>query len=394
MIIHLNLISHQLIPNIIGTFSNTEKDMKVFLILGDTSLQERAQLLEDFYREKGITDIETINCQTSYNHAKIYRRAQALYQQIKIDYPDAMIALNATGGTKAMSIAFTQVFDDLTNQSMAYYTDTTEKQNLILTNPDKNTFEPLPFKSVLNIDDYLLLNKFKVDSQITINNQEHDHILSRKKAISFLVELCNKDVNIISLLNREAQKTNFGSNNKKFCPTVETKLFSKLKIVCKKLAEFSLLEVSDNTLTFANKDAARFIGGIWLEEYAYLCAHEVGIEHIAMSVEGHWLDNKNNESRAKNELDLILIENNHILIIECKTCNWNQEGKGQDTTLKLDSLMHNLGGSHAKSMLLSVFNLDPNTDERVKNLKGIELVASKSMLKLTEHFKKWQADVS
>jgi hypothetical protein len=395
MIIHINLISHQLIPNIIGTFSNPGKNMKVVLVLGDSSLLERAELLTRFYESKGISNVETINCQTSYDHAKIYHRAKALFEELKSHYPDAIIALNATGGTKAMSIAFTQVFDKLSANAMAFYTDTEQKQNIILTNPDENKFPPLPYKSVLDIDNYLLLNKFKVASLIDQNSLEHDNIITRRGATEYLLSICKKNKNLISVVNNLAQQSNFGHKYKPFTPEVIIEKRGKLlSNFLQKLEGFNLIALTETALTFTDEESARYIGGAWFEEYAYLCAYDAGIENFAMSVEGLWLGQDNDETTVKNELDLILIQNNHIMIVECKTCNWQQGGKGQNATLKLESLMRNLGGSHAKGMLLSVFDLDDFTHDRVQNIKGLTPFSGNNIFDLYNHISQWKSQSS
>jgi hypothetical protein len=395
LIIHINLISHQLLPNVIGTLSNSFENMKIVLVLGDSKLKEKAELLTDFYRKKGITAVDTIICQTSTDHAKLFERAEALYEQLRAEYPDAMIAVNATGGTKPMSIAFTQVFDRLSDKSMAFYTDTIEKKNIILTNPHENKFDPLPYRSVLTIDESLYLNQFVVNSEINKHCREHDDIVSRRTTTEYLLAISKREATLISLLNKLAQQTKFGSQN--FTHMVNDVLkFSAIKKCYYELEQANLVSFNDddNTLTFFSESAARYIGGAWFEEFAYLAAHDAGIEHVATSVDGHWLDKNNSESTVSNELDLVLVHNNQMMIFECKTTNWYDSGKGQDVTLKLESLMRNLGGSHAKGVLLSLFPLPDHTHERVKNLNNLTPLSGGAIHGLLNQLKDWKAKVS
>jgi hypothetical protein len=397
LIIHINLISHQLLPNIIGTFSNTDKEMKIILVLGDNKLKEKAVLLENFYRNKGIANIETINCQTSTDHAKLFVRAEALFEQLRFKYPDAMIAVNATGGTKPMSIAFTQVFDNLAKKSMVFYTDTIDKQNTILTNPHKNKFTPLPYANVLNVDDYLYLNQFNVNSEVNEHCREHDNIMERRSSTNFLLELCKREANLISMLNGISAQTNFGSNNKSFNAVVTQVPKFKSIVNCYQQLETANLVTFNEceaTLTFTSEDAARYIGGAWFEEFAYLAAVDAGIDYVSTSVDGHWLDKNNTESSVSNELDLVLVHNNQMMLVECKTSNWKEAGKGQNVALKLESLMRNLGGSHAKAILLSVFELNDHTHDRVKNLNNITPLSGSAIHGLANQLKTWKAKVS
>ena len=133
MTIHINLISHQLLPNVISTLGEDVASIeKVILVVGDDKLSEHAQLLKDFYHRKGIRQVELFQCETSTDYARLRRRADSLYQQLREQYPAVMLALNATGGTKPMSIAFTQAFDKFDELSMAIYTDTSSKKISIL----------------------------------------------------------------------------------------------------------------------------------------------------------------------------------------------------------------------------------------------------------------------
>lgn len=397
MIIHINLISHQLLPNVIGTFSNTDKDMKMVLVLGDNKLKEKAELIEDFYTRKGVTDIQTINCQTSTDYAKLFKRAEALFEQLSYQYPDAMIALNATCGTKPMSLAFTQVFDQLSKNSMAFYTDTLEKHNTILTNPHKNMFPPLPYKSVLDVDDYLYLNQFHVSNEINIHSKAHDDIVERRLLTEFLLGTCKREPSLISIINGVASQTNFGSNNKPFNPVVNNiAVFKSVLNIYEQLQDSELVsvDIENKSLRFSSESAARYIGGAWFEEYAYLSAIDAGIEYVSTSVNGRWLDKSNIESLVSNEFDLVLVHNNQMMLIECKTNNWKDAGKGQDVTLKLESLMRNIGGSHAKAILLSVFELNEHTHERVKNLTNLIPLSGGAIHGLTNQLKDWKDKAS
>jgi len=160
------------------------------------------------------------------------------------------------------------------------------------------------------------------------------------------------------------------------------------------LVSANLCTIDDKHITFTSENAARYLGGAWFEEYAYVTAIELGIEHVAMSVEGHWLGKNNIDSSVSNELDLVLIHNNQMLIIECKTINWQKNKKGQDTVLKLESLIRNLGGSHAQGILLSLFEFESHSHDRIKNIKGLSLLDKDAIYGLENQLKQWQKKVS
>jgi hypothetical protein len=390
--IYINLISKQLIPNVIPTLSNKENIKKIYLVLAGSTYEDKAKLLEKYYKNKGLQDIEIFHCLDPNDYYSVRSKAKGLFKYIKTSHPDDSIVLNATGGTKPMSLAFTQEFDKLREKSMAIYMDTDNKKITILS--DLDGLPNLPYKSVLDIEDYLRLNGFAADSWVDNFSKDHAPILSRFNLSQTLINAANRPDQPISALNKICQKTNFNQNGKKFLPEVEIgfKPSAKLVQVLLMAAEHGMIKWQDQTVFFDSEDAASYLGGGWFEELIYLAAHEVGIEHIALSLEGHQINNRNasEEDNVKNELDVVLVNNNQMMIIEAKTVNWKSPGSGQNVTLKLDSLTADLGGPFAKGLLASALEFKDSTRDRLNTKSNLIPYRVTSYQLLITYLKEWK----
>lgn len=390
--IYINLISKQLIANVIPTLSNKENIKKIYLVLAGNMFEDKANSLEKYYRSKGLQDIEIFHCLEPNDYYSLRRKAKGLFRDIKTFHPDDSIVLNATGGTKPMSLAFTQEFDNLREKSMAIYMDTDNKKITILS--DLDGLPNLPYKSVLDIEDYLRLNGFAADVWVDNFSQDHDPILSRFDLSQTLISAANRPEQPISALNKICQKTNFSQNGKIFLPEVEIGFNPSVKLtqILELAAEHGMIRWQNQTVTFKSEEAARYLGGGWFEELIYLAAHDAGIEHIALSLKGHQINNSNasQEDNVTNELDVVLLNNNQMMIIEAKTVNWKSPGSGQSVTLKLDSLTADLGGPFAKGLLASALEFKDSTRDRINiksNLIPYRVVSYQILL---NYLKEWK----
>jgi hypothetical protein len=103
-------------------------------------------------------------------------------------------------------------------------------------------------------------------------------------------------------------------------------------------------------LEFADAEGARYLGGGWLEEYAWHAARALGPDDVRMGVTGDWEDTE----RGRNELDLVVVHRNRLLLMECKTLRLGRTEQG-DTELmyKLDSVGDDVRGLFGEVVLLS-----------------------------------------
>ena len=85
-------------------------------------------------------------------------------------------------------------------------------------------------------------------------------------------------------------------------------------------------------------------------------------------------DDSNRKADIRNEGDVMLVANNRLLLIECKTGNLTRDGKDQDTINKLAILADKTGGIMAERTVNSrarAHSMDLRTCEagELKNLR-------------------------
>jgi len=143
-------------------------------------------------------------------------------------------------------------------------------------------------------------------------------------------------------------------------------------------------------LAWANEDAARYLGGGYLEEYAFLCAQSLGLpaSQFASNVRLRPHNSSLPEGHEYQELDLAVVWRNRLWVFECKAGVQLHTGKGQDILNKLDSLKGHIGGAMGEGWLLTPLPLRDDFDGHIHAIErahqyGIRLVhASGELAKL------------
>ncbi|UYM15653.1 Card1-like endonuclease domain-containing protein [Endozoicomonas euniceicola] len=132
------------------------------------------------------------------------------------------------------------------------------------------------------------------------------------------------------------------------------------KHILKKLKEEGIFDWSEErpeTLYFTSAEAACYIKGRWLEEYVWHIAGDSDAEYVAAGLDIH--DGKHRKDDVRNDLDLVIVHNNRMLLVECKTSQM-QKNKQKDADIihKLDSIGSHAGGLFCERMLVSASPLD------------------------------------
>jgi hypothetical protein len=102
---HLILVSAQPIPNLTPILDDNLRPKKVVMLVSP-GMQERSNALENIYKPRGIS-VERCLIDDPWDADRIREQVEDL---LLTQYPDGGIALNATGGTKLMSIAAYEAF--------------------------------------------------------------------------------------------------------------------------------------------------------------------------------------------------------------------------------------------------------------------------------------------
>ena len=141
---------------------------------------------------------------------------------------------------------------------------------------------------------------------------------------------------------------------------------------------------------FADEDARFFMNGGWLEQYTHqllvqLKTKRSAIQDIGRSVEIIW---HREGQRIKNEIDLVVLVNNQLHIIECKTKKYSKESAATKVVYKVDTLQELLGGEKCKSLFLSYHPIERKDLNRALSL-NIDVCAGQRLTHLAEFLLQW-----
>lgn len=342
-------------------------------------------------------------------------QAQALGGHGPLDF-------NITGGSKLMTLAFTEAFR---SQARLVYCST---QYGTLDVIDSGTEASLPLADdLLDLDRYLAAQGFRVLRRLRAQGREQFLPVRRREAMTASLVLGGDglgrikwsgdvwlardmkelpDVPPLSSRARTLQgllhelgseavsrRHKDGRIERRFRPQawitfvkhdgVWRAVFEALKS-CGLIRHLNFEVAGDGTprmdFQFSNEEAAAYLGGGYLEEYALLClaSLDIPVDHYAGSI-GIGVTDKDTPmvSDELNELDVAVVWRNQLLVMECKAGVQLTGAASQDLIHKLDQLKDNVGGTMGRAWFLTQRRLDPQRDADVLQraaLNGIQLV--------------------
>lgn len=410
--LHLNLVSEQLLPNMIPTFADPNC-VGVIIIRGDDALQQQAQRLAAMYKVREIPVLAHIQGQSSFLLSALKQQAQEVLQLLQREHADKSWVLNVTCGTKPMALAFTSAFNLYNAQhsqhrpALIIYTDSQNKQIAVL---NDNIECMLPYQSVMRLEELLEAHGFMLVSAIQSDNDAE--VLARAELTHYLGgQFATRCQNMLAGLQYLATQAaqNFPDSASQTMPCIPYGPYAELyqTLECAGLVQW---KHDSQDITFTSEEACRYLAGRWLEELTYLEAQKCGFEEVAMSVEGVWGDDETRQralrssawQRGKNnEFDVLIRHNNQLLTIECKAKNWHasehieqhETSSHQDVMHKLDNLGRKLGGLYGRNLLISARELTPAMHERAKQNR-IGVCKNASPLTIYQHLSRYKEEMA
>jgi hypothetical protein len=379
MNIHICLVSQQLLANYIPI--RMKKPDQVHLV--SSHEMQRNGMTKRFQRMLQTRNIETFTYENipDSNIAAIHEYALELLQNIKAATPNAHMTLNITGGNKLMMLGMLDIFRG-------------DVQSIIYTDTANNTIECLhdntnePLLSILTIPEYLLAYGATYRGAASDDLDWLNRIGRRKTVSKYLATHAQELSGLIGALNMLAN--NALSENGETLENPQQELNNspgrQWREALHKLTE-SAVFMWDNgkTITFSDAESARYVGGIWLEEYVYHIARDAQPDDIRNSVEITWDNSKN----TRNELDVLLTYNNRMLVIECKTLRLGRDfQKDTDILYKIDSLGDDLRGLFGQTWLVSAREPTPQMQDRAKD-RNIRIIHPVQLKNLRQEIQQW-----
>lgn len=157
------------------------------------------------------------------------------------------------------------------------------------------------------------------------------------------------------------------------------------------LAKNNLIEIAGKRVNFIDPDTVFFCNGGWLEEITFSFIRGLAGELKTIQDDGHSVEveRKVNRKKVVNELDVVVLVNNKLHVIECKTKRF-EKGEGNKVLYKLDSLAERLGGIKAKAALVTFFPIRDVEVRRAAELE-IQVFGVEELPRLKECLQAWMA---
>lgn len=367
---HLILVSAQPIPNITPMLDDVVKPKKVIMLVSP-DMRERARALENIFKPRGI-GVEARAIADPWDAEQISDQVLDILSQ----YPGGGIALNATGGTKLMSIAAYEAFRSVS--APIYYVH--PEHNRLLWLSPKRPHHDLTGR--LKLKDYLMAyGADRVD--IPAGAQSVPPAL--QELTSQLLAAIDRYADELSTLNYLA----YQADNPRLSAEIPYNCQSRplLRELLELFENAGICRLDHRLISFPSEEARFTANGGWLEMHAYAVCCQIrqkyAIQDMACNIviERH----PTGKIAIKNEIDIGLIRANRLHLIECKT---KHVEKNADMLYKLDSLRDLMGGLQGRAMLVSFNNLDKSSRARAREL-NIALCCQTELKHLQQHLQNW-----
>lgn len=375
--IHLVLISAQAVPNITPILDERFRPDRVIMLVS-RDMEARADCLEKIYRPRGIKT-ERWPIENAWDVEHIRNRVMELL----CEYERHDITLNATGGTKPMSIAAYEVFR---NEKKAIFYVHPEKDRLIWMHP--NDRESVDLADRIRLKEYLMA--YGAD---TVNETHKGGVpRSLRDLTAELIEHIEAYAPALGSLNYYAARAN---NPRLRSPEIDGNFNGHHAFwsLVELFEHAGLLRQERRRLVFNDEDARFIVNGGWLELHAYACClnlkKSLGIQDVGHSIE---VTRRQGSDTVPNEMDVALLRDNRLYLLECKTKllkgGDRHHDEGAEVLYKLDSLRDLIGGLQAKAMLVSFNRLKSHNRHRAREL-NIEYCCHRDLKFLEERIEQW-----
>jgi len=345
--IHLSIVSERLLPNLIPVLM-LRPDRVLLAASVEMERQGYAARLEALLGASGFAaEVKTGLPSGGLNSMVVF--AQGWLEEVRHAHPQAAVMLNITGGNKLMTVAFLQAMRGQVDGML--YTDTAHGVLEQFAPPEGGTTIELP--GVLDAPLYLAAQGMVYGWAVSDAEDWHARAQRRKRLTKRLGREALQLGSFFGVIN--------GLANSALDPRGETLIASGQRFTRRPMGAWrAAIEGvdaagvarfdGDTGLEFVDAEGARYLGGGWLEEYAWLAARALHPDDVRMGVTGDWQGTE----RGRNELDLVIVHRNRLLLMECKTLRLGrEEQKDTDLMYKLDSVGDDVKGLFGEVVLLS-----------------------------------------
>ncbi len=374
---HLVLVSGQPTPNLTPALDPDIKPQRIIMLVSQ-DMKDKASWLERIYKPRGI-NVTTWPIENAWDTEHIQYRVMELVEHEKEASGEKSLALNATGGTKPMSIAAYEVFR--ASDLPIYYVHPERDQLIWL---HDSSLAPHQLADRIKMPDFLDAHG------ALVTGKEEEQVPPEYRELA--QQLVNDVVyfsGALGKLNWYAQKA--AKNKSLRSESIDDSSgFAAFQDLLDRLEEVGIISNRRDLLQFSSEDARFFANGGWLEQYVFSMVNSLKKNMPIIQDTAQGLKISRGKGKSTNELDVVVLANNQLRLIECKTKTFKGDNanSGAETLYKLDSLADNVGGLKAKAMLISYKVLNKHDRQRARDL-GIEVLEERKLQNLEEHLKHW-----
>ncbi len=339
--INISLVGGQTYPVYLGISDNLPD--KIILIHSERSKEEAERIAKEANLPTEYVLFDPVNVN------KIFTQATKMRESLS---PDNQYMINITSGTKVWTIAFYEIFKDLTNVEFIYI-----DQNNIIYNLTKNTQSPA--KVVLDTELVLRLNGTKIKKLTSLKdyNEEDKKVLNQIKEVrsnAFITEF-----NILTIPQKMNQVNSVKFNNEGIfeTPLGSTVEWNKKEGVVSMSLKNKHGNIKSKKLKSPHVTDIVFFSGWFEYEIAEMLSHWKYAKEIIMNVVFPY-----NDDKPKNEIDVIVNTGNRLLFVECKT----QINDITDID-KFRTAIKNYGGMGCKGLFITEATMKDTAAEKCKD---------------------------
>jgi len=381
----INLVSEQAAPSLIPALA-TGLGVTDVVLLASQAMTRQARRLDRVFQ------IRKIPCRVWPGAVPAYdaKGMEGLCREVLASIPaESRVILNATGGTKLMSLAALTAFRDAGREVV--YVDT---QNGLLHFLHDPGLKPENLDPCLSIGDYLVTHGFIIRGRRG-SWRSGKALPTRKNSTKLLARHCPGLSRFLSLFNslgvqslaRHCKDSPWPRSVKL---TRQIRRAGRQRELIESFEEEGLVAVRQDRVEFAGPEEAFYLSGGWLEEHAFVSACESGAQEAAMSVEVDW--DTREDYGVSNEFDCLAIWNNRMFVIECKTANLagGKAGgqKAGQMLYKLESLRSKVAGVFGKGAVVTAKRPEPTALSRAR-ANGLEVFGPEEVSDLASAIGAW-----
>lgn len=375
--IHVCIASGESLPNLLPVLQHRPAQV---WILRTGTMQEHARHLADALRSQQI-DSKAIPFDDS-SFASMSHAAEEL--ALMLDGRPCVI--NVTGGTKLMTLAMTQVLapmlDDGAFRPRVLYVDTEHQRLEWVSRP----LESEPMRDVLRIEPLLLAQGFRSQSDPDAAYRERERH-DRQELTRTLGDNAASLAGWFGTMNwlaSEALGADEASGPFQPAQKFTQPPSGKAADAMRQAVTLGLVGWQGGCdFQFADRAAARYFRGGWLEEFA--AAKVAGFGQKVLWRAGLTVEQV--RTGVRNEFDLIAVCRNRVLVIECKT-GALRDDRASDAIYKLAQVGRAVGGRLVKTVLMSARRLQDEPRARAAEY-GVELLEADKLARLPGLLRDW-----